>query len=151
MLICQSRIKVLQIKLKTVSSNHTQLPYKLQFCNGCNKTYLYVISGLEWDLYKNLYGQHLAQEIVAEAISNFLLMENPDRPLVLSFHGASGTGKSLVSSMLARHLYGTAMGSPYIHQYVPTLHFPLPERLQQYRVLDFFPLLTTSGQGLVNS
>ncbi|KAG5261043.1 hypothetical protein AALO_G00299330 [Alosa alosa] len=92
------------------------------------------IQGLEWDLYKNLYGQHLAQDIVSEGISNFLSKESPDRPLVLSFHGASGTGKSLVSSMLAKYLYGTAMGSPYIHQFVPTLHFPLPERLYQYRL-----------------
>lgn len=93
-----------------------------------------VFTGLEWDLYKNLYGQHMAQDIVSEAIVNFLQNENPDRPLVLSFHGASGTGKSLVSSMVGRHIYGTAMGSPYIHQYVPTLHFPSADRVQQYRV-----------------
>ncbi|XP_028856621.1 prosalusin isoform X2 [Denticeps clupeoides] len=89
---------------------------------------------LEWDLYKNLYGQHLAQEIMSEAVSDFLRKDSPDRPLVLSFHGASGTGKSLVSSMLGRHLYGSAMGSPYIHQFVPTLHFPIPERVQLYRL-----------------
>ncbi|KAL0979606.1 hypothetical protein UPYG_G00187210 [Umbra pygmaea] len=91
------------------------------------------IRGLEWDLYKNLYGQHLAQDIVSEEVSNFLLKENPDRPLVLSFHGASGTGKTMVSSMIGRHLFGTAMGSPYIHQFVPTLHFPLADRIQQYK------------------
>ncbi len=93
-----------------------------------------VFTGLEWDLYKNLYGQHMAQDIVSEAVVNFLLNENPDRPLVLSFHGASGTGKSLVSSMIGRYIYGTPMGSPYIHQFIPTLHFPSADRVQQYRV-----------------
>uniref|UniRef100_A0AAY5KE47 Torsin family 2 member A n=2 Tax=Esox lucius TaxID=8010 RepID=A0AAY5KE47_ESOLU len=95
---------------------------------------LQMMAGLEWDLYKNLYGQHLAQDIVSEEVANFLQAENPDRPLVLSFHGASGTGKTLVSSMIGRHLYGTAMGSPYIHQFVPTLHFPMPEHAKQYQV-----------------
>lgn len=93
-----------------------------------------VVTGLEWDLYKNLYGQHMAQDVVSEAVVNFLQNDNPDRPLVLAFHGASGTGKSLVSSMVGRHIYGTAMGSPYIHQYVPTLHFPSADRVPRYRV-----------------
>lgn len=75
----------------------------------------------------------MAQDIVSEAVVNFLQNENPDRPLVLSFHGSSGTGKSLVSSMIGRHIYGTAMGSPYIHQFIPTLHFPSADRVLQYR------------------
>uniref|UniRef100_A0A4W5QPK9 Torsin family 2 member A n=1 Tax=Hucho hucho TaxID=62062 RepID=A0A4W5QPK9_9TELE len=102
--------------------------------SDCNCDFKPNIRGLEWDLYKNLYGQHLAQDIVSEEVANFLQKESPDRPLVLSFHGGSGTGKTLVSSMLGRHLYGTAMGSPYIHQFVPTLHFPSPDRIQQYRL-----------------
>ncbi|XP_034027022.1 prosalusin [Thalassophryne amazonica] len=88
---------------------------------------------LEWDLYKNVYGQHLAQDIVSEEVAKFLKNKSPDRPLVLSFHGSSGTGKTLVSSMLGNHLYGSAMSSSYVHQFVPTLHFPLPEVVDKYR------------------
>ncbi|XP_063754165.1 prosalusin [Eleginops maclovinus] len=91
------------------------------------------IRDLEWDLYKNVYGQHLAQDIVSEEVAKFLKNKNPDRPLVLSFHGSSGTGKTMVSSMMGNHLYGSAMSSPYVHQFVPTLHFPLPDRVKQYR------------------
>uniref|UniRef100_A0A4W4HC16 Torsin n=2 Tax=Electrophorus electricus TaxID=8005 RepID=A0A4W4HC16_ELEEL len=101
--------------------------------DSCDCDFKPNIQGLEWDLYKNVYGQHLAQDIVSESVARFLQNENPDRPLVLSFHGASGTGKSMVSTMLGRYLYGTAMGSTYIHQYVPTLHFPLADRVRQYR------------------
>lgn len=110
-----------------LQSDNTQYPFKYPSC-------AFVFTGLEWDLYKNLYGQHMAQDIVSEAVVNFLQNENPDRPLVLSFHGGSGTGKSLVSAMIGRHIYGTAMGSPYIHQFVPTLHFPSADRVKQYRV-----------------
>ncbi|XP_074466784.1 torsin-2A-like [Sebastes fasciatus] len=88
---------------------------------------------LEWDLYKNVYGQHLAQEIVSEEVARFLRNKSPERPLVLSFHGPSGTGKTLVSSMLGNHLYGSAMSSPFVHQFVPTLHFPSPDRVKKYR------------------
>ncbi|KAG7489197.1 prosalusin [Solea senegalensis] len=92
------------------------------------------IKDLEWDLYKNIYGQHLAQDIVSEEVATFLQNKSPDRPLVLSFHGSSGTGKTLVSTMLGNHLYGSAMSSPYVHQFVPTLHFPLPHFVKKYRV-----------------
>ncbi|AWP07701.1 putative prosalusin [Scophthalmus maximus] len=91
------------------------------------------VRDLEWDLYKNVYGQHLAQDIVSEEVAWFLQNKSPDRPLVLSFHGSSGTGKSLVSSMLGNHLYGSAMSSPYVHQFVPTLHFPSPQHVDEYK------------------
>lgn len=125
---------------------------KLLFTNPFNHpNRACVFTGLERDLYKNLYGQHMAQDIVSEAVVNFLQNENPDRPLVLSFHGASGTGKSLVSSMIGRHIYGTAMGSPYIHQFIPTLHFPSADRVQQYRVCAYLLILTQIMSTLIIS
>ncbi|XP_018529221.1 prosalusin [Lates calcarifer] len=101
--------------------------------DSCDCDFKPNIRDLEWDLYKNVYGQHLAQDVVSEEVAKFLQNKSPDRPLVLSFHGSSGTGKTLVSSMLGNHLYGSAMSSPYVHQFVPTLHFPSPERLSEYR------------------
>lgn len=101
--------------------------------DSCECDFKPKIRDLEWDLYKNVYGQHLAQIVVSEEVSRFLQNKSPDRPLVLSFHGASGTGKTLVSSMLGNHLYGSAMSSPYVHQFIPTLHFPSANRVDQYR------------------
>ncbi|XP_068167431.1 prosalusin [Antennarius striatus] len=101
--------------------------------DSCDCDFKPALRDLEWDLYKNLYGQHLAQDIISEEVGRFLQNKSPERPLVLSFHGSSGTGKTLVSSMLGNHLYGSAMSSPYIHQFVPTLHFPSPDRVEEYR------------------
>ncbi|KAG5840944.1 prosalusin [Anguilla rostrata] len=118
------------------SYGSTALQLKTIYCTiseSCECAFKPDVQGLEWDLYKNLYGQHLAQEIVSEAVVGFLQKDNPDMPLVLSFHGASGTGKTFVTSILGRHLYGAAMSSPYIHQFIPTLHFPLLDRVQEYR------------------
>lgn len=103
------------------------------FKDSCDCDFKPNIRDLEWDLYKNVYGQHLAQDIVSEEVARFLQNNNPERPLVLSFHGSSGTGKTLVSSMLGNHLYGSAMSSPYVHQFVPTLHFPYPDQVNEYR------------------
>ncbi|XP_029367036.1 prosalusin [Echeneis naucrates] len=106
------------------------------YCNilqSCDCEFRPNIRDLEWDLYKNVYGQHLAQDIVSEEVGRFLENKSPDRPLVLSFHGSSGTGKTLVSSMLANHLYGSAMNSPYVHQFIPTLHFPVPQQVKKYQ------------------
>lgn len=89
---------------------------------------------LEWDLYKNVYGQHLAQDIVSQEVASFVKKASPVRPLVLSFHGSSGTGKTFVSHMLGNHLYGSAMSSPYVHQFIPTLHFPSAELVEEYKV-----------------
>ncbi|XP_070689980.1 prosalusin [Pempheris klunzingeri] len=102
--------------------------------DSCDCDFKPNIRDLEWDLYKNVYGQHLAQEIVSEEVARFLQNKSPERPLVLSFHGSSGTGKTLVGSMLGNHLYGTAMSSPYVHQFVPALHFPSPDRVKKYKV-----------------
>ncbi|XP_034398428.1 prosalusin [Cyclopterus lumpus] len=101
--------------------------------DSCDCDFKPNIRDLEWDLYKNVYGQHLAQDIVSEEVARFLQNKSPERPLVLSFHGSSGTGKTLVGSMLGNHLYGSAMSSPYVHTFVPALHFPSPDRVKQYR------------------
>lgn len=97
-------------------------------------SFLSCCTDLEWDLYKNVFGQHLVQDIVSEEVAKFLQNKSPDQPLVLSFHGSSGTGKTLVSSMLGNHLYGSAMSSPFVHQFVPTLHFPSLKRVKRYKV-----------------
>uniref|UniRef100_A0A3B3ZQ85 Torsin family 2 member A n=1 Tax=Periophthalmus magnuspinnatus TaxID=409849 RepID=A0A3B3ZQ85_9GOBI len=92
------------------------------------------LRGLEWDLYRNVFGQHLAQDAVSQEVSAFIRTKSPERPLVLSLHGGSGTGKTLVSSMLVSHLYGSGVNSPHVHRFSPTLHFPRKERVHQYRV-----------------
>uniref|UniRef100_A0A1A8IXM5 Torsin family 2 member A n=2 Tax=Nothobranchius kuhntae TaxID=321403 RepID=A0A1A8IXM5_NOTKU len=101
--------------------------------DSCDCDFKPNIRDLEWDLYKNVFGQHLVQDIVSEEVAKFLEKKSPDQPLVLSFHGSMGTGKTLVSTILGNHLYGSAMSSPFVHQFVPTLHFPSHKLVRQYR------------------
>ncbi|XP_077416842.1 prosalusin isoform X2 [Vanacampus margaritifer] len=101
--------------------------------DSCDCDFRPNVKELEWDLYKNVYGQHLAQEVLSEEVARFVADKAPERPLVLSLHGSSGTGKTLVVGMLARHLYGSAMSSPFVHQFIPTLHFPAGGHVQLQR------------------
>ncbi|XP_069743461.1 torsin-1A-like isoform X2 [Narcine bancroftii] len=88
---------------------------------------------LELDLYRHVYGQHLAREVLVSSIIQFTENSTPMKPLVLSFHGWSGTGKSYVTSLLMKNLYRDGMKSFYVHQFVPTLHFPHASQICLYK------------------
>ncbi|XP_025905382.1 prosalusin [Nothoprocta perdicaria] len=91
------------------------------------------LPGLECDLATNLVGQPLVKQQLLSGVREFLATPNPAKPLVLSFHGPTGTGKTYVSSMLIRHLFRDGLRSPYVHQFSSLAHFPHHEQLQQYK------------------
>ncbi|XP_019396648.1 PREDICTED: prosalusin, partial [Crocodylus porosus] len=58
----------------------------------------------------------------------------PAKPLVLSLHGGSGTGKTLLTAALLRALFADGARSAYVHRFAPALHFPHgPERLPRHQ------------------
>ncbi|KFQ30904.1 Torsin-2A, partial [Merops nubicus] len=85
------------------------------------------------DLATNLVGQPLVRQQVMKGVREFLENRNPEKPLVMSFHGSTGTGKTYVSSMLVRYLFQGGLQSPYVHQFSPIAHFPHAEQLEQYK------------------
>ncbi|XP_018426703.1 PREDICTED: prosalusin [Nanorana parkeri] len=91
------------------------------------------LDALECDLARNLFGQHLAQELVVKALREFVETDYPSKPLVLSFHGWSGTGKTFLSSLMVKHLYRDGIRSPYVHHFSPILDFPHAQNLDQYK------------------
>lgn len=84
----------------------------------------------------NLVGQPLVRQQVMKGVREFLENRNPVKPLVMSFHGSTGTGKTFVTSMLVRYLFQGGLQSPYVHQFSPIVHFPHAERIEQYKVRD---------------
>ncbi|NXH10121.1 TOR2A protein, partial [Bucco capensis] len=88
---------------------------------------------LECDLAVNLVGQPLVRQQVMKGVREFLKNQNPEKPLVMSFHGSTGTGKTYVTSMLIHYLFQGGLESPYVHQFSPTVHFPHAERIEQYK------------------
>ncbi|KAG2455868.1 torsin-1A-like isoform X1 [Polypterus senegalus] len=90
-------------------------------------------TGLKVDLEEKLFGQHLASRVILKAVTGFLSHENPKKPLVLSLHGWSGTGKNYVSQMIANNLYRKGMRSGFVHQFIATAHFPHAENVDVYK------------------
>ncbi|XP_058843077.1 torsin-2A isoform X3 [Acipenser ruthenus] len=83
----------------SLSSVASAFKFKAVYCtisNNCDCDFHPDLqAGLEWELYRNVYGQHLAQEAVSERLAEFINDASPEKPLVLSFHGSSGTGKTM--------------------------------------------------------
>ncbi|XP_033923878.1 prosalusin [Melopsittacus undulatus] len=91
------------------------------------------LRGLECELAVSVVGQPLARQQVMRAVRQFLAEQSPAKPLVMSFHGSTGTGKTYVSSMLVRYLFQGGLRSPYVHQFSPIVHFPHAEHIEQYK------------------
>ncbi|XP_034234947.1 torsin-1A-like [Thrips palmi] len=92
------------------------------------------ISVLEDVLRRNVYGQHLMQDIVLRALRGHMLASDPKKALVLSFHGTPGCGKSYVSDFIAQSLYVRGMKSQYVKKFVAGTDFPDASRGAVYKL-----------------
>ncbi|NXN98930.1 TOR3A protein, partial [Rhinopomastus cyanomelas] len=91
------------------------------------------ITGLEADLNGQLHGQHLAKQVVVQAVQRFLQNPQPEKALVLSFHGWSGTGKNFVARMVASHLYQDGLKSECVRLFISLFHFPHHNYVDSYK------------------
>ncbi|XP_059494373.1 torsin-1A-like isoform X2 [Stegostoma tigrinum] len=89
--------------------------------------------GLEEDFTKKLFGQHIASEVIIKALKGSLSNPDPKKPLTMSLHGNSGTGKNFISRLVAQNLYRKGLYSQYIHVFVSTLHFPHVQFIDRYQ------------------
>ena len=69
-----------------------------------------------------MFGQHLVQHSVPRLIRAHLDKPNPQKPLVLSFHGDIGTGKTWVSKLISESLYQQGLNSKFV-KFIPVPHF----------------------------
>ncbi|XP_048469429.1 torsin-1A-like isoform X6 [Rhincodon typus] len=88
---------------------------------------------LEKDFTDKLFGQHIASEVIIKALKGSLSNPDPKKPLTISLHGNSGTGKNFISRLVAQNLYRKGLYSAYIHVFVSTLHFPHVQFIDQYQ------------------
>ncbi|XP_029025406.1 torsin-1A-like isoform X2 [Betta splendens] len=104
------------------------------FRESCDSKWIaFNLTGLETDLENKLFGQHIASRIILKAVSGFMGNENPKKPLVLSLHGWTGTGKNFVSKLIAENIYKEGMDSSFVHVFTSTLHFPHPSQYLTYK------------------
>ena len=99
------------------------------YTNWCESRISLNLTKLHQDLSGRVYGQHIAVNIVYHAISDFASesTENRHTPLVLSFHGWTGSGKNHISTLLAE-----SIPTQSVHRYLIPWHFPHREQSDKY-------------------
>lgn len=72
-----------------------------------------ILQALEKSLTTQLHGQPFVNQIVFKAIKKHMMDKNPNKALVMSFHGGSGTGKTYVSEIIAKAIFQLGINSQY--------------------------------------
>lgn len=108
-------------------------------------------AALQENLDKKLFGQHLVSKVVVKAVRGFLNNTNAKKPLALSLHGWTGTGKNFVSKIVAESIYKKGLQSKYVHQFVATLHFPHAHSINLYKVRMSCAAMTYKCHSMVST
>ena len=90
---------------------------------------------LKNNLEAKVYGQHLVKNSVVKTLKAHLKYP-PQKALVLSFQGWTGTGKNLVAKLIADSLYTKGIKSSYVHTLSATKHFSRHELTAKYKVCE---------------
>ncbi|KFM81465.1 Torsin-1B, partial [Stegodyphus mimosarum] len=83
-------------------------------------------------LKKHLYGQHLVAQIVPQSLKAHVAKAKPNKALVMSFHGWTGSGKNHVSKMIIESLYLKGFKSNFVHWYIASYDFPHATEIKAY-------------------
>ncbi|XP_059906432.1 torsin-1A-like [Gadus macrocephalus] len=66
-------------------------------------------------------------------MTGFMNNDNPKKSLVLSFHGTTGTGKTLASRLIVKNIYKEGMDSRFVHFFNPVINFPHASQVETYK------------------
>lgn len=106
---------------------------KCKYKECCSQEWITLnIKGVSEDFSQNLYGQHLAEDIVVRALRAHF-RSKPVKPLVMSFHGWTGGGKNFVSALIAKNIYKEGLKSQFVHLFIGERHFKHKDLIDQYK------------------
>lgn len=91
---------------------------------------------LENVLKEKVYGQHLVQDVVVNALKSHWNGNHAQKPLTMSFHGWPGGGKNYVSRFIQESLYKHGSESSHVHHFMGRIHFPSDVHVNEYKVGD---------------
>lgn len=63
--------------------------------------------------------------------------KQPQKALTLSFHGWPGSGKNYVTKFITEAIYKEGAKSHYVHHFMGRIHFPLEDKVEEYKVVYF--------------
>lgn len=83
----------------------------------------YDLDGLEKTMRREVFGQTVAIEGIMALLKDYLATHVHNKPLVISFNGPSGVGKSHVGWLLAKH-FRSVVGHSFVLHYFTMHHCP---------------------------
>lgn len=85
---------------------------------------------------KQFFGQHIASKIILSSLrGNYHRSSNNKKPLVMSFHGWTGSGKNFISDLIASHMYRSEkLKKLHYHVFHGGSEFPEESKLHEYKV-----------------
>uniref|UniRef100_UPI00358EE436 torsin-4A isoform X2 n=1 Tax=Myxine glutinosa TaxID=7769 RepID=UPI00358EE436 len=83
----------------------------------------YDIDGLEKTLWREVLGQPTALALLVKSLAQYLSTHVHDCPVVLALHGPTGTGKSFVGRLIAKH-FEVVAGRHLVFQLFARSHCP---------------------------
>ena len=87
------------------------------------------VSKFEEQFDASVFGQHIVKNLVIRALKTHLRKQNPQKSLVMSFHGWTGTGKNFVARFVAKSLFRKGLESDFVKVFISTVHFPDPKKV----------------------
>ncbi|XP_057337618.1 torsin-1A-like [Microplitis mediator] len=100
----------------------------------CNDHYIdYDLTRLDDALEKNLYGQHIAYDVVVSALRAHVKSGHSPKALTMSFHGTPGTGKNFVTQNIVKNFYKEGAKSKYFYFFSGRLSFLLQNMVAMYQ------------------
>ena len=109
---------------------------KCQTSECCQSPYwvLNNVTKFEDSFDKHVFGQHIVKKMVSKQLKAHLGQDFPQKALVLSFHGWTGTGKNYVAKYIAESLFRKGQRSDFVKIYISTVDFPDESKVDIYKV-----------------
>lgn len=134
--------------LFTPATNKVKVISSMEDCSSecCQHPYvIFDAAGLRQGFIESIYGQDVALKTISQALwahkRNFG-DAGPTKPLVMSFHGAPGTGKNHVVNIIMKHLFKKNTRSKFIHTWTGGRNLNLKGDHMKILVRTFTGLIT---------
>jgi len=88
------------------------------------------------------FGQNIASKIILSALAgNLHRSKNNKKPLVMSFHGCTGSGKNFLSDLIASHMFSSEKVKKLRYHVINgRSKSSMQSKINDYKVIIFFLL-----------
>ncbi|XP_055677324.1 torsin-like protein [Lutzomyia longipalpis] len=92
------------------------------------------INHFKAELEKSLFGQHIALKVVTDALFyHYSNLQKSSKPLVMSFQGTPGIGKTFITNVMKSSIYKEGVDSKFVYKFHGRASFPREDMVSKYK------------------